>query len=257
MKYLFAGATDVGIKKSTNQDSYCMREAETTEGTIIMCVICDGMGGLEKGELASKSIINAFEDWFDEDLPLILLKEDRIGEITYQWERLVKILNASIGEYGQNNYISLGSTATAFIVLPQNDYVIVHVGDTRIYKITPGSIEALTADQTFVAREISLGRMTPEQAAVDPRRNVLLQCVGASKTVYPEFYFGRVSPGECYMLCSDGFRHKILENEIHAVLNPNFCNSETDMENRLINLIEINKTRRETDNITAIMIRTE
>jgi len=257
LKFLFAGATDVGIRKSTNQDSYCMREAVTSKGNIIMCVICDGMGGLEKGELASKTIINAFERWFDEELPQIIAKPNVIEEIKYQWERLVKIMNASIGEYGSNNFISLGSTATALIVLPSLDYIIVHVGDTRVYRITPNSIRTLTNDQTFVAREISLGRMTPEQAAVDPRRNVLLQCVGASKSVYPDFEQGTAQPNECYMLCSDGFRHKITENEIHAVLNPIMCRDEYDMESRLTNLIEMNKKRNETDNITAIMLKTE
>ena len=99
--------------------------------------------------------------------------------------------------------------------------------------------------------------MTPEQAAVDPRRNVLLQCVGASKSVYPDFEQGTVQPNECYMLCSDGFRHKITENEIHAVLNTIMCRDEYDMESRLTNLIEMNKKRNETDNITAIMLKTE
>lgn len=257
MNYLFAGATDVGIKKSTNQDSYCMREAVTDEGNIIMTVVCDGMGGLAKGELASKSIINAFESWFENDLPLILDKSNIIDEIKYQWERLVRAMNADIGEYGSQNYISLGSTATALIILPSSEYLIVHVGDTRIYKIRPNSIEILTEDQTFVAREIKMGRMTPEQAEVDPRRSVLLQCVGASKTVYPDFSVGRVYPNECYMMCSDGFRHRIAQNEIMAVLNPNFCKSESDMENRLTNLIDLNKSRKEVDNITAIMIKTE
>lgn len=257
MKFLFAGATDVGIRKSTNQDSYCMREAVTYAGNIIMTVVCDGMGGLDKGELASKSIINAFENWFEADLPPILEKPNVIEEIKYQWERLLKILNANIGEYGKANSISLGSTATAFIILPSLDYVIAHVGDTRIYRITHNGIEILTSDQTFVAREISMGRMTPEQAAVDPRRNVLLQCVGASQTVYPEFSAGRVGANECYMMCSDGFRHRITENEILAVLNPNVCTSESNMESRLTNLIEINKARKEVDNITAIMIKIE
>ena len=257
MRFLFAGATDVGIRKSTNQDSYCMREAETTDGRMIMTVVCDGMGGLDKGELASKSIINAFENWFENDLPLIIAKPNVIEEIKYQWERLVKILNASIGEYGNNNYISLGSTATALIIMPNGEYIIVHVGDTRIYRIRSGEIEILTKDQTFVAREISMGRMTPEQAEVDPRRNVLLQCVGASKAVYPEFSVGKAYSGECYMMCSDGFRHQITENEILAVLNPVYCVSESEMESRLASLIEINKARKEVDNITAIMVKVE
>ena len=73
-----------------------MREAETEIGNVIMTVVCDGMGGLEKGELASKVIINAFESWFENDLPLVIAKTNVIDEIKCQWEKLVKNMNANI-----------------------------------------------------------------------------------------------------------------------------------------------------------------
>ena len=66
--------TDIGIRKETNQDSMCVKEAQTDKGNILFTVICDGMGGLEKGEVASATIINAFSTWFENELPYQLGK---------------------------------------------------------------------------------------------------------------------------------------------------------------------------------------
>ena len=89
--------------------------------------------------------------------------------------------------------------------------MIVHVGDSRVYQID-SALNQLTTDQTFVAREVSKGNMTIEQAKVDKRRNLLLQCVGASKVVEPQVLLGTTKKG-AYMLCSDGFRHEIRRTE--------------------------------------------
>ena len=102
--------------------------------------------------------------------------------------------------------------------LIEDNYVIVHVGDTRAYQIG-NEITQLTTDQTFVAREIERGTMTPEQAKKDKRRNMLLQCVGASEKVEPEIITGAARCGS-YMLCSDGFRHEISAEEIRQALAP-------------------------------------
>ena len=67
MKFAISGNTDVGIKKSTNQDSLFLRKYLTSFGEVVLIVLCDGMGGLEKGEVASASLINAFEKWADEN----------------------------------------------------------------------------------------------------------------------------------------------------------------------------------------------
>lgn len=68
--------TDIGIRKETNQDSMCVKEAQTDKGNILFTVICDGMGGLEKGEVASATIINAFSTWFENELPYQLSKSN-------------------------------------------------------------------------------------------------------------------------------------------------------------------------------------
>ncbi len=255
MEYNVAIKTDIGIKKETNQDSCCIKEAVTEKGTIIFAVLCDGMGGLAKGEVASATLIDVFSTWFETEMPIILNQEKTIKEIKHRWDRIIKEQNQRIASYGKSLNIQLGSTITALIVLENGEYLIGHVGDSRAYKITDYKIEKLTEDQTVVAREVKLGKLTAEQAESDPRRNVLLQCVGASRIVEPVFYIGSVQENECYMLCSDGFRHVVSSEEIQKAFSP--CNNmdEKDMLNHIEELIELNKFRHENDNITALLIK--
>lgn len=256
MDFLFACNSDVGIQKKTNQDSCCMRQAETDKGNILFALICDGMGGLSKGELASATLIKVFSDWFENNLPLVLSKENPLDEIKYIWNRLMKQQNQIISSYGKNLDIQLGSTITAFLILEDGQYLIGHVGDTRVYRITDQSTDVLTEDQTLVQREVNNGRLAPELAEQDPRRNVLLQCVGASKVVEPAFYEGTVERNECYLLCSDGFRHEVTTEEITENLSPSANSGEQDMCDHIQKLIDLNKFRHENDNITAMLIKT-
>jgi PPM family protein phosphatase len=253
MEVLTAGYTDVGIKKETNQDSYLLKVADTSVGKIVLAVICDGMGGLSQGEVASASVIHAFSQWFDKELPVHLTKKDW-SEIEYRWGRIIKEQNQRIGEYGHQIRIQLGTTLTAMLLIDSEFMLIGHVGDSRVYRIEQ-KLEILTDDQTVVGREIKRGRITPEQAKKDPRRNVLLQCIGASKLVEPEFVYGRPRPGQVYMLCSDGFRHMISEDEIYHALSPHVLMNEKVMEEKARELVELNKQRQETDNITVLLIK--
>ena len=255
MEYLIALQTDVGIKKETNQDSCFIKEAATEKGKIVMALICDGMGGLAKGEVASASLIKTFSQWFEQELPVILGMKDPMVEIQYRWDRIIKEQNQAIAAYGKTLGIQLGSTFTGMIIMENGDFLVGHVGDSRAYAISDAQIGAITEDQTVIAREIKLGRMTPEQAAQDPRRNVLLQCVGASRVVQPAFYRGKAQSGVCYMLCSDGFRHVISPEEIRSALAPANNPTEADMNKHLTELIDLNKFRHENDNITALLVK--
>ena len=100
------------------------------------------------------------------------------------------------------------------------------------------------------------GILTEEQAKTDSRRSVLLQCIGASDDVYPEMFFGDTKLNAVYMLCSDGFRHEITEDEIYSYLNPGVMTDENGMKHNMDTLIEINKQRKERDNISVVSIRT-
>ena len=147
----------------------------------------------------------------------------------------------------------MGTTFSG-ILFAEDKYLIVHVGDSRVYQIG-ATMNQLTTDQTFVAREISRGTMTIEQAKSDKRRNLLLQCIGASTTVEPQVLIGNVEKG-AYLICSDGFRHEITENEMFESLNPVNLMNEKSMLNNTRYLIDLVKRRNEKDNISAVVVKT-
>lgn len=254
MNFIVSGNTDIGLTKSTNQDSLSIKVINTKQGRMVFVVLCDGMGGLSKGEVASASVIRAFDSWTRNELQQ--LSENPIEDpvIRSQWEKIVSQQNEKIKSYGAGLGIKLGTTLTAMLIT-QNRYYIINVGDSRAYELYNG-LNQITKDQTFVAREVALGNMTEEQAKVDERRSVLLQCVGASEEVYPDMFFGNVQKNAVYMLCSDGFRHEITSEEIYDKLQADKLLNEEMMNNASLNLIELNKQRQERDNITVALVRT-
>ena len=254
MHYIATADTDIGISKDTNQDSVLIKHANADSKEILLAVICDGMGGLSKGELASATVIRAFAKWFDEELPYELDTVD-LQVIGAKWSLLLKELNARILEYSRENGIEGIGTTFSGILFVGDQYIIGHVGDTRVYRIGT-ALHQLTTDQTFVAREISRGTLTLEQAKTDKRRNLLLQCIGASKVVEPQIICGKAEKG-AYMLCSDGFRHEISEAEIYESLNPINLMNKDAMHNNAKYLIEQVKKREEKDNISVLLIKAE
>lgn len=253
MHYTATADTDVGIAKKINQDSVLIKHAASDLGEVLLAVVCDGMGGLANGELASATVLREFANWFDEELPFELENLD-MQVIGGKWALMLKDLNLKILEYGSRRNANLGTTFSG-ILFVDDQYVIAHVGDTRVYHIDR-ELRQLTKDQTFVAREISQGTMTLEQAKTDKRRNMLLQCVGASKVVTPEVLTGKVEKG-AYMLCSDGFRHEITNAEIYESLKPINLFNKKSMHSNVKYLIEQVKQRQEKDNISAILIKVE
>ena len=254
MKYIAACDTDAGISKYINQDSVCVKTAETGSGKAALILVCDGMGGLSRGELASAEVIRSFAEWFDSEFPFELPD--------WNWETAarnvisrLRRLNAIMVDYGMHEDIQLGTTATGIIAV-DSKFMTFHVGDTRIYKISD-KLSQLTDDHTFVNREIKNGRMTPEEAKTDPRRNALVQCVGVTADIFPEVKLGDLESGANYMICSDGFRHVLTEKELFEELSPERTVTKADMQKKLRELIDTVKAREENDNITAALFRPE
>lgn len=187
MRFEIAADTDRGIVKETNQDSLLVKCFSTCKGDMAFAVLCDGMGGLSKGELASATVVRAFDRWSDEQLPeLCKSSTPDIDSLILerQWDEVIQQQNEKIKAYGKAHAVNMGTTVVVLLVT-QKAYYIINVGDSRIYSLSD-HIERLTTDQTYVQREIMNGNMTQEQAMRDPRRNVLLQCVGASAREYKE-----------------------------------------------------------------------
>lgn len=254
MEYIVAAAADIGNTKEVNQDSLCVKTARCKQGKVALAMVCDGMGGLSKGELASAVVVRSFSDWFEKELPF-MLEDWKWDAASKEIVKRIRRLNSLIVDYGTKNSLQLGTTCTGIIAI-NSRMMTFHVGDTRIYKLSNG-LSILTEDHTFVNREIKRGNMTPEEAANDPRKNALTQCVGVTGTVVPEIQFANIESGANYMICSDGFRHVITEEEILESLSPKKVTAKTTMEIKMRGLIDEVKKRGERDNISVVMFRAE
>lgn len=254
MNFIVSATTDIGLTKSTNQDSYSVKVFTTPRGKMVFAILCDGMGGLSKGEVASASVVNAYNKWAETRLPELSREDLQDSDIRADWVRIAVEYNEKIKTYGAQCGASMGTTVTAMLIT-ESRYYIINVGDTRAYEISD-SIEVLTKDQTVVAREVELGNLTAEEAERDARRSVLLQCIGASDDVVPDMFFGETKLNATYMLCSDGFRHEISAAEIFEYLKPSMMLDAEGMKRNMDVLIEINKQRQERDNISVITVRT-
>ncbi len=248
--------SDIGTQKTVNQDSLAIKVAETPYGRVAMAVVCDGMGGLSKGELASAEVVRAFEQWFLNSLLSWMQRGCEVQELSSQWNGIVQQQNIKLVQYGHERGIRLGTTATVLLLLSDR-YYLLSIGDSRAYEITDVRITCLTHDHSFVMREVDEGRLTRQQAENDPRRNILLQCIGASKNVEPDFFEGVTSHKTTYLLCTDGFRHRAMQEEMRETLCPSSLWDANTMNAKLSFLVEQIKQRGEQDNITAVILKTD
>lgn len=257
MSYFVAYNTDIGLKKKTNEDSIAVKILDTPKGRAVLAIVCDGMGGLSAGELASKEVILAFGRWFDTSFAAMAAAGGfDLNMVIHEWRSLAVAENSKLGVYGASKNAGLGTTLSA-LLLYREQYLIIQVGDSRIYEMTDTGIQQMTEDQSVVAREIAAGRLTPEEALRDPRRSILLQCIGASASVEPIFYQGTVMPATSYLLCSDGFCHEVTNRELYEQLGPQACKNPMIMRQNCIYLTDLVKQRKEQDNISVILIKNE
>lgn len=253
MEVLTAFHTDIGNTKDVNQDALLIKEAHTKKGRVLFLCVCDGMGGLSHGEMASTYVIYELSEWFDNQFPKILAEENLSTLLKEQLTDLLEGANKKLSAFGNSNGINLGTTCTAMIIL-EEVYYIVHIGDSRVYEIEE-QVRQLTKDHTVLAREIELGRVSPQNAGNDARGSVLLQCIGASKTIELQFVEGKTRKNAVYMLCTDGFRHKISELEFLKGFHPKHMTDERIMKKQCEYFVQLNMERKERDNITVLLTR--
>ena len=254
MRYVISADTDIGISKKTNQDSLSVRLYDTPYGEVCFAVLCDGMGGLAKGEVASAEVVKAFCNWSATVLPALLATGLTPDMIRRDWNDIVLAQNDRISQYSMSVGADVGTTVVTALFIGSN-YYIMNVGDSRAYRIT-NTLTQITNDHSVVAEKMRQGVLTKEQALMDPMRSVLTQCVGASPKVKPEFYFGSAAPNEVYMLCSDGFIHVISDEELLRYMSPEYMVNAQQMKQTIGFLINENKLRREKDNISVVTVRT-
>ena len=120
MRYMATAVTDAGIVKKINQDSLTVKIAQTSAGQVCMAVVCDGLGGLSLGEVASGNVILAFDKWFKEQF--MAPGAEWTGEsIRNSWEDIIYSMNQKIKEYGASQGVEMGTTITAVLFLKDKD----------------------------------------------------------------------------------------------------------------------------------------
>ena len=184
MLFQTACHTDQGPVRSSNQDAYTVKTVRSKGEEIALAAICDGMGGLAQGEVASARMVRGVEAWFRQAAPAILAGRLPEGDLAAQWTELVQSANQAIFRYGQARGARLGTTVTVLLLAGGRDYLL-HVGDCRVYRITAAEVLQLTEDETLAAQELRSGRLTEAEYLQDSRKNILLQCVGAGGVVTP------------------------------------------------------------------------
>lgn len=143
MQLRTAAATTRGGVKDVNQDSCCVLEARSEFGPVALVVVCDGVGGLATGELASTYVVNRFAQWFEHALPSYLAYNSEGGRVDISklegvWGDLLEGANARIAAYGQAHGARMGTTFSGLLVC-QDSCFIGQVGDSRVYRLRGGT----------------------------------------------------------------------------------------------------------------------
>jgi protein phosphatase len=250
MRITSCGMTDVGVKRTNNEDNYLINEE------LNLYVVCDGMGGHVGGEFASAIAVNTVE----EVLTSIELRSEELGvdkeddgpvEVTREKLRYaIRLAGKRIFQKAQEEpeYKGMGTTCLALLVDDGNAYVA-HVGDSRGYVVREGRIEQLTEDHSLVNQHIKAGLITPEQAKTHKLKNIITRSLGYMEDVEIDIQVRAVRRGDRFVLCSDGLSNLVEASEIgEAVLD--FGPQEASRR-----LIESACERGGDDNITVVVAR--
>ncbi|GAY09721.1 protein serine/threonine phosphatase PrpC [Pseudonocardia sp. N23] len=206
MALRFAIGSDVGRRRSGNQDSALAGRR--------LLVVADGMGGHAHGELASSLTVAAFAS-MDEALPDDLSGADLTGALVEGVEDAANRLDA--GARRDPGSRGMGTTVVA-LLFDDARFGVLHIGDSRIYRLRDGELTRITHDHTVVQALVDEGRITPEEAAMHPRRSVLLRALQAGNDPDPEVWEDAAVPGDRYLLCSDGATAVLDDAALHELL---------------------------------------
>jgi serine/threonine protein phosphatase PrpC len=235
-----ASISDRGLseKRPLNEDSYLA----DTERRIF--AVADGVGGAQAGEVASKTAVEVLDEAFRHQVDG--------ADIEDLMEIAIQRANTSIFQMA-HDHPKLSAMATTVVALHLDGHVatIGHVGDSRLYRLSPdSSLHRETADHSVVEEEVRAGRMTPEQAAHHPSRNVISRALGAESGVEVDMKTIEVEDGTAFLLCSDGITRHIPDSEIRDLLV-----STPDIEAVCAEMKRRCYERGAEDNLTAVIVR--
>jgi serine/threonine protein phosphatase PrpC len=235
-----SAVTDRGLseKRPLNEDSFL---ADSERGIF---AVADGVGGAEAGEVASQTAIEVLDEAFRH--------KDENADIEDLMELAIQRANASIHRMAQEHArFAMMATTIVAIHIKDNIATIGHVGDSRLYRLTPdGHLLRETEDHSVVEEEVRAGRMTPEQAANHPSKNVISRALGAEDGVEVDMKVMEVEDGTQFLLCTDGITRHIADYELRQLMILN-----DDLPTLCAELKERCYQRGAEDNLTAVVVR--
>jgi PPM family protein phosphatase len=246
----FGVRSDTGRVRENNEDSFRLAPE------LNLFVLSDGMGGQASGEVASRlaaeTVVKHCRD--TKANPTIPFVGERIEGITEATNRLasgVRLANQVVHAEAQKNPSRQGMGATIVAVQFDGERMsLVHVGDSRAYRLRGGEIEQLTQDHSFVAEQVRKGAMTPTEAENSKLQSVLLRALGPDAEVAVDVTEELVMDGDTLLICSDGLTRELPDAQIAAILGD--TENEQEAANRLIDLAN---QAGGGDNVTAIVLR--
>ena len=230
------GVTNEGNVRAENEDRIWF----ASDGSKAVCVVADGIGGSHDGSIASESIIKSAERFW-----LRSPEKLKLSGIFSEAHSEIRNISSETG-------IVSGTTASVLYV-NGDTYAIMHVGDSRIYRLSGGlikKIECLTKDDTWIAKRIEEGVLTEKEALAHPKRHTLTDCIGMRAHYQASEYEGTLAKGDVFMLCSDGLYNCVTIHEMKCVLSRN--NKPEKMSE---NLIHKALSRAGKDNISVIVLK--
>ncbi len=243
-----AAATDVGRRRSGNEDSYEIWVSDHLGRDHVadtLLVVCDGMGGSNAGEVASRMAVDAIIRTF---------AAEEGHDLEAALEHAVQTANAEVHEHSgtRADLKGMGTTCTV-AAFKEDTLVLAQVGDSRAYLVRDGRLRQLTEDHSLVAQLLARGQITPAEARTDPRRNVVTRSVGVAPDLdvdvkaFPE----PLRPGDTILVCSDGLHGQVTEEELVRAA------SGESLDRACRELIALANDRGGPDNITVALARLE
>lgn len=253
MTFAYYCKSDIGTTRDSNQDCVYAGVVKTSVGEAFLGVVCDGMGGLSRGELASKTVAETFQNWFENDMPRYAGSESFVNIVFEQWRALVEKTNNALIELSQNFGEQMGTTLSALLIF-NGAYYAVQVGDSRIYRCSGNSLTQITTDHSYVMEMVNKGMMTVSEARFSRKRNVLTRCIGVVKNCFGDYFNGEIQNGDSFLISSDGFHGGVPEENIREVLKNLTIHKRREAGRRINKFIAERKKMGEKDNITALVV---
>lgn len=247
-----AKISDIGQIRERNEDSYLAVDVtlQNDDGLVPLglYIVADGMGGHQKGEIASSlaAQVSAHHIMQDVFLPFLSGNEQNGSRRPVNEALIQAVQAANLAVYQQ--VPEAGTTLTMALVFGHKAYVA-HVGDSRAYIFNQATLRQITQDHSLVARLVELGQATPEEALTHTHRNVLYRAIGQAGSLEVDTYLQPFPVGSCLLLCSDGLWGMVSDEEIADILT-----YAPTPQLALEQMVAAANHRGGDDNITAVLV---